>query len=133
MKSQRVKENELRTSALEWLIPLLEERYGEVYIVPTTKGGSVENYSLACPCLDSENDEAVIKFDVTIPRGERNSDGYDVYGIAEAFKEEREQVLREREEKEKKKKAEEELKELKKLKRKKHTKKVEDKADEENA
>lgn len=84
--SKRTIENAARIAALEKLKAWLEEEYGEVYKVPAMKSGTVNSYGYACPIVDKDGNELVLKFEVTVPRGARGTkSGYDPYTESENF------------------------------------------------
>ena len=78
MASNRTLDNELRAKFLKQITDFFLENNNEVL-----QTGSNE---ISIPCLDAEWNEKWIQIVVKVPKGGKDEDGYDGYGIAESFK-----------------------------------------------
>lgn len=128
--TQREKDAFVRKKALEIIERLITncDEYGECLRVATNKSSTKDNYSLAIPTLDAENNETWFKIDISVPRGERGGDGYDGYTEANLFAEEL--IEKEKAEKaraEAKRRAEEEKAKMAELRKKRYLNKIEHK------
>lgn len=113
-RSQQSLDNELRDDLCVEIMELLNKKYGEVYKVGATNTGTA--YRLASPCVDSEQNEKTILVAISIPRGSKEGEPYDLYEAAadyeyrvkvaeEAAKAKEEKRAREEAEKERKRQA----------------------------
>lgn len=110
-RSQLSLENELRDRLSVDIMELLTEKFGEVYKVPASNTGLA--YRLASPCLDAEHNEKVIMVAISIPRGSKDEDSYDLYEAAAEYEQRvktAEEAAKAKEEKRAKEEAEKERK-----------------------
>lgn len=85
--SKMAASEKIKQSLMDDMMTFLKDKYGEcLKVIPYDDSTSAKNYALASPVTDSEGNVSWIKVDVSIPRGNRTSHGYDGYDMAEKYK-----------------------------------------------